>query len=69
MNLALVALGFGIDCIEKHISLDHSLQLEDWMSALSPERFQVFVQRIRHLEKALGTDDLEPSSDRARISS
>jgi len=59
MNLALVALGFGIDCIEKHISLDRILQLEDCVSALPPERFQVFVQNIRHLEKALGTDDLE----------
>jgi N,N'-diacetyllegionaminate synthase len=59
MTLALVALGIGIDCVEKHISLDRILQLEDWVSALSPEQFKMFVQRIRHLEKALGTDDLE----------
>ncbi len=58
MTLALLALPFGIDCIEKHISLDRSLQLEDYVSALSPENFGMFVQRVRHFEKALGTDDL-----------
>lgn len=59
MTLALLALPFGIDCIEKHISLDRTLQLEDYVSALPPENFRMFVQRIRHLESALGTDELE----------
>lgn len=59
MTLALMALAFGVDCIEKHISLDRALQLEDYVSALSPEQFQMFVRRIRHLEKGLGTDNLE----------
>ncbi len=59
MTLASMALPFGVDCIEKHISLDRTLQLEDYVSALSPENFRMFVQRIRHLENALGTDDLE----------
>jgi len=59
MTLALLALPFGVDCIEKHISLDRTLQLEDYVSALSPENFRLFVQRIRHLESALGTDALE----------
>jgi N,N'-diacetyllegionaminate synthase len=62
MTLALMTLSFGVDCIEKHISLDRNLELEDYVSALSPEKFQVFVQRIRHHEKALGMDSLELTS-------
>jgi len=58
-TLALMALSFGVECIEKHISLDRTLQLEDYASALAPEQFQIFVQRIRRLEKALGNDNLE----------
>jgi len=59
MTLALMVLPLGIDCIEKHISLDRSLQLEDYVSSLSTDNFRMFVQRIRHLENALGTEELE----------
>jgi len=58
-TLALLALPFGIECLEKHISLDRSLQLEDHRSALPPEQFLAFAQRVRRLEPALGTDQLE----------
>lgn len=59
MTLALMSLSFGVDCIEKHLTLDPTLELEDCVSALPPERFRLFVERIRNLEKALGTDDLK----------
>lgn len=59
MTLALMVLPFGIHSIEKHISLDLTLKIEDYISALSPERFRLFVERIRRLEPALGTDNLE----------
>lgn len=62
MTLALMTLSFGVDCVEKHISLDRTLELEDYVSALSSEKFQVFVQRIRHYEKSLGMDSLELTS-------
>ncbi|MBI3953642.1 MAG: N-acetylneuraminate synthase family protein [Chloroflexi bacterium] len=59
LTLAALVLPYGLDCIEKHISLDRSLQLEDYVSALSPEQFRVFRDRVRRLEQALGTDSLE----------
>jgi len=59
MTLALMMLPFGIECIEKHLSLDRVLQLEDYISALPPEKFQAFAHKIRHYEKALGTENLE----------
>jgi N,N'-diacetyllegionaminate synthase len=58
LALALLAIPFGLHCIEKHISLDRTLQIEDYVSALPPEQFKNFVQRVRRLEGALGTEDL-----------
>lgn len=58
LTLALMALPLGISSIEKHLSLDPLLQLEDYLSALPPQKFQQFVQQIRTLEPALGSEDL-----------
>lgn len=57
--LALLALPYGVDCIEKHLTLDRALRLEDFVSAVSPETFRLFVERVRRLEPALGLDSLE----------
>ncbi len=59
MTVGFVALGFGIECIEKHFSLDRELQLEDFVSALSPHEFSRFVEGVRNTERALGTADLK----------
>lgn len=58
-HLALMALPLGIQFLEKHISLDRSLELEDNISALTPSEFKVFVSRIKRLEAALGSENLE----------
>jgi sialic acid synthase SpsE len=57
-HLPLVALGLGVSCIEKHISLDYSLAIEDSISALSVDRFGEFVKMIRTIEPALGSAKL-----------
>ncbi len=57
-NLPLIALGMGIKCIEKHITLDYSLQIEDYISALSVDRFKKFVSMIRQMEPSLGSSEL-----------
>jgi N,N'-diacetyllegionaminate synthase len=59
--LPILALGFGVSCIEKHISLDHILEVEDYISALSPSKFKRMVEIIRGIEKAVGSNDLKPS--------
>jgi len=56
--LPLVALGAGVSCIEKHITLDYSLQIEDYISALSIDRFGEFVKIIRAMEPALGSSEM-----------
>ncbi len=58
LQLPLIALGLGVDAIEKHISLDYSLQIEDYVSALSVDRFLTFVSTVRTMSAALGRADL-----------
>ena len=58
-NLALVALGLGVNVIEKHITLDRSLEIEDYVSGLSPDNFIQFSNQIKRYEQALGQSSLE----------
>lgn len=64
-NLPLVTLGLGVNSIEKHITLDYSLQIEDYISALSVDRFGEFVRMIRVMEPALGSPELSLTSKEA----
>ena len=59
--LSLVALGSGAEYIEKHITLDRALELEDFTSAISPKEFSEFVRRIRKYELSLGSSSLDLS--------
>jgi N,N'-diacetyllegionaminate synthase len=63
LNLSLLALPFGIQALEKHITLDRELRLEDYISALPPAYFKKFVKKIRKYGQALGASALEPGSD------
>ena len=62
-NLPLIALGMGVRCIEKHITLDYSLQIEDYISALSVDRFKKFVSMIHTMEPSLGSSELKLTSE------
>jgi sialic acid synthase SpsE len=57
-QLPLLALGAGVNCIEKHITLDYNLRIEDYVSALSVDRFAEFVKMIRAVEPAFGSTEL-----------
>ena len=59
--LSLLAMSMGILVIEKHLTLDRSLKIEDYVSGLSPDNFKKFVERVRKYELALGTASLELS--------
>lgn len=57
-NLPLMAMTLGIDYIEKHITLDRLLEVEDYISALTIDGFSIFVDDIRRLYSALGDGKL-----------
>lgn len=52
--LAALALPYGVVAIEKHLTLDRPLEIEDFVSALPPSAFAQWVQRVRLSEDALG---------------
>ena len=54
----LLALPFGVSCIEKHITYDRSKKGEDFESALNTNEFKLLVERVRKAEKALIEKDL-----------
>jgi N,N'-diacetyllegionaminate synthase len=56
--LGVLALPYGVSTIEKHITVDRSLQLEDGVSALNATEFALYVCRIRLAEAALGSGSL-----------
>jgi N,N'-diacetyllegionaminate synthase len=58
-NVSLMALGMGVSHLEKHLTLDPYLNLEDAESALSIGDFRKYVETIRRLEPCLGSGNLE----------
>lgn len=62
MVVPLVALGFGANVIEKHITHDRSLKGEDFESALNPADLKKLVSDIREIEKSLGSTAFGPLS-------
>ena len=65
LNFALcaAAVGMGAVVIEKHITLSRALKMEDYESALGPEEFAEFVEKLRELNKSLGaySEDMSPA--------
>lgn len=59
----LMALPFGANVIEKHITHDRSLKGEDFESALNPEDFERFVRNLREVEKSFGAPSIRPLSE------
>ncbi|MBT4764593.1 hypothetical protein HOO14_06325 [bacterium] len=57
--LPLVAMGTGINTIEKHITLDRELEIEDYISGVTPSEFIKFVNLVRRFEPVLGLNSLE----------
>jgi len=57
-HLPLVAMGTGIHVIEKHITLDRELEIEDYISGVTPSEFIRFVSLVRRFESVLGVNSL-----------
>jgi N,N'-diacetyllegionaminate synthase len=57
--LPLMAASLGVSCIEKHLTLDPLLEIEDYVSALEPSKFSKFVEIIKTMIPALGTQNFD----------
>ncbi|HXG54319.1 MAG TPA: N-acetylneuraminate synthase family protein [Vicinamibacterales bacterium] len=60
--LGVLPLAFGVSVVEKHITVDRALELEDFVSALDPTAFARYVARLRTAERALGSPVMELSA-------
>ncbi|MCI5197146.1 MAG: CBS domain-containing protein [Candidatus Electrothrix sp. AW5] len=56
-NIAVAAVALGAKIIEKHFTLDRSMEGNDHKVSLLPEEFHTMVQGIRETEAALGSTD------------
>lgn len=61
--LPAVALGLGVDILEKHITHDRSFKGVDHEAALNPDEFVRFVQMVRTIEGAMGVSTPKPFSE------
>tara|TARA_B100000614_G_scaffold262339_1_gene295345 strand:+ start:1850 stop:4096 length:2247 start_codon:yes stop_codon:yes gene_type:complete len=52
--VALAAISMGAKVIEKHVTLDKSLEGNDHKVSLTPDEFKEFVNSARDIEEALG---------------
>lgn len=58
--IASIALGAGI--VEKHFTLDRTMDGPDQSTSLEPNELQLMVSRIRNIEKAFGNGIKEPTN-------
>ena len=58
---AVAAVVLGASVIEKHFTLNHNMEGPDHKASLEPEEFEVMVNNIRMIEKALGDGVKQPA--------
>ncbi|AFZ36135.1 N-acetylneuraminate synthase [Stanieria cyanosphaera PCC 7437] len=56
INVAIASIAKGAKVIEKHFTLDKSMEGNDHKVSLLPEEFQAMVEGIRQVEAALGNN-------------
>lgn len=57
VHLSAMAMAIGADYIEKHLTLNRYLEIEDYVSGLEPEEFASYVSTMKNLQEALGASD------------
>ncbi|MEW5728898.1 MAG: N-acetylneuraminate synthase family protein [Pseudomonadota bacterium] len=58
IHLSAMAMALGVDWIEKHLTLDRFMEVEDFVSALEPREFARYVDALDRLWTAMGDGSL-----------
>ena len=66
-DVAIAAVALGASVIEKHFTLDCSMDGPDHAASTSPKQFAEFVKAIRNTEQILGTGIKEPTEAEKEI--
>ena len=61
IEVPIAAVALGADIIEKHFTLDKTMQGPDHKASLTPEELKLMVKSIRNIEKSLGNGIKTPS--------
>jgi len=61
IEVDVAAVAMGASCIEKHFTLDKTMDGPDHKASLEPEELKAMVDAIRNIEKALGSSKKKPS--------
>ena len=58
-HIPVASVPFGISYVEKHITIDKNLNTPDASFALTVEEFKELIERVKEVERALGTGKKE----------
>ncbi len=61
IEVDIAAVAMGASCIEKHFTLDNSMDGPDHKASLNSQELQDMVKAIRNIELALGSNVKQPS--------
>jgi N,N'-diacetyllegionaminate synthase len=61
IEVDIAAVAMGAKCIEKHFTLDNSMEGPDHKASLEPDELISMVNGIRNIELALGSSVKKPS--------
>lgn len=61
IEIPMAAVAMGAAIIEKHFTLDRTMEGPDHRASLEPDELRAMVEGIRHIEAALGTGEKCPS--------
>lgn len=68
IEIPIAAVARGAEIIEKHFTLDRSMEGPDHLASTEPAEFKQMVAAIRHVESALGTGIKKPTTAEKEIS-
>ena len=60
-EIPVAVVAMGAEIIEKHFTLDKTMEGPDHKASLNPEELKAMVRGIRNVEKALGNGEKKPS--------
>jgi len=63
LDIANSAIAYGASVIEKHVTINNLLKGPDHKASLNPKDFKSFVNKIRVLEKAMGSNQKQPTEN------
>jgi N,N'-diacetyllegionaminate synthase len=66
IEVPIAAVAMGARIIEKHFTLDRTLEGPDHKASLEPAELKAMVMSIRHVERAIGTGIKKPTASELR---